>query len=63
MRKVIITVATTGGVQRKSANPNLPEQPDEIAKAAYESFNEGAAIVHIHARDKNGAPSGDCGSI
>lgn len=59
MKKVIITVATTGGVQRKSANPNLPEQPDEIAKAAYESFNEGAAIVHVHARDKNGAPSGD----
>lgn len=59
MRKVIITVATTGGIHRKEANPNLPEQPEEIAKAAYESFNEGAAIVHIHARDKKGAPSGD----
>lgn len=59
MRKVIVTVATTGGVHRKDSNPNLPEQPKEIAQAAYESFSEGAAIVHIHARDKNGAPTGD----
>lgn len=59
MRRVIITVATTGGIHRKEANPNLPEQPKEIAKAALESFNEGAAIAHIHARDQKGAPSGD----
>jgi 3-keto-5-aminohexanoate cleavage enzyme len=64
MRKVIITVATTGGVHRKDVNPKLneigfPEQPQEIAQAAYESFNEGAAIVHIHARDKEGIPSAD----
>lgn len=52
MRRVIITVATTGGIHRKEANPNLPEQPKEIAKAALESFNEGAAIAHIHARDQ-----------
>jgi len=55
----MITAATTGGVHRKDANPNLPEQPQEIAQAAYECFNEGAAIVHIHARDKQGNPTGD----
>ena len=59
MRKVIITVATTGGVQGKESNPNLPEQPVEIARDAYEGFNEGAAVVHIHARDKKGVPTGD----
>lgn len=59
MRKVIVTVATTGGVHRKDTNPNLPEQPEEIAQAAYESFNEGAAVVHIHARDRKGLPTGD----
>jgi 3-keto-5-aminohexanoate cleavage enzyme len=32
MRKVIITCSLTGGVQSKAANPNLPEQPDEIAQ-------------------------------
>lgn len=50
--KVIITVATTGGFQGKEAHPNLPIQPEEIAAAAYDSWNEGAAIVHIHARDR-----------
>jgi 3-keto-5-aminohexanoate cleavage enzyme len=59
MRKVVITAATTGGVHPKDANPNLPEQPEEIAQAAYESFNKGAAIVHIHAGDKQGNPTGD----
>ena len=59
MRKVIITASLTGGVQTKEANPNLPEQPLEIAKAAYECLNEGAAIAHLHARDKEGRPTGD----
>lgn len=54
MRKIIITVAQTGGMHGKETNPNLPEQPVEIAKSTYECYNEGAAIVHIHARDKNG---------
>ena len=50
--KLIITVATTGAFQGKEANPNLPEQPEEIAKATYDSWNEGASIVHIHARER-----------
>jgi 3-keto-5-aminohexanoate cleavage enzyme len=59
MRKLIITVAQTGGLQGKEANPNLPEQPKEIAESAYDCFNEGAAVVHIHARDKQGKISSD----
>jgi 3-keto-5-aminohexanoate cleavage enzyme len=59
MRKVVITVALTGGFQGKDVNPNLPEQPDEISKSAYACYNEGAAIAHIHARDKNGKPTGN----
>ena len=58
--KVIITVATTGGVVgTRDRNPNVPEQPIEIAKAAYDCWNEGASIIHIHARDKLGIPTGD----
>ncbi|MFC1979573.1 3-keto-5-aminohexanoate cleavage protein [Chloroflexota bacterium] len=49
--KVIITVSPTGGFQGKEANPNLPITPEEIAQATYECWNEGAAIVHIHARE------------
>jgi 3-keto-5-aminohexanoate cleavage enzyme len=58
--KVIITVATTGGVAKtREKNPNVPEQPDEIARAAYDFGQEGACILHIHVRDKEGIPTGD----
>ncbi|MGD8564295.1 MAG: 3-keto-5-aminohexanoate cleavage protein [Desulfarculaceae bacterium] len=57
--KVIITVAQTGAITNKSLNPNVPEQPDEIAASAYDCFNEGAAICHIHARDKSGENTSD----
>jgi len=59
MDKLIITVATTGGIHTKSANPNLPEQPDEIAQDVYDCYNAGAAVHHIHVRDKNGITTGD----
>jgi 3-keto-5-aminohexanoate cleavage enzyme len=56
--KVIITVAQTGALVFKSMNPNVPEQPEEIADSAYACCQEGAAICHIHARDKEGKPTG-----
>jgi len=59
MRKVVITVSLTGGFQGKDANPNLPEQPDEICDSAYACLNEGASIAHIHARDRYGKPTGN----
>jgi 3-keto-5-aminohexanoate cleavage enzyme len=52
--KVIITVAQTGALVSKSMSPHVPEQPDEIIASSYACYNEGAAIVHIHARDKTG---------
>jgi len=51
MNKVIITVAVTGSQPTRDQNPNLPITPDEIANAAYECYNEGASIVHVHVRD------------
>jgi uncharacterized protein (DUF849 family) len=51
MDKVIVTVAVTGGQTTREQHPGLPVTPEEIAKAAYECYNEGAAIVHIHVRD------------
>jgi 3-keto-5-aminohexanoate cleavage enzyme len=59
MRKVIITVAVTGGQHGKEANRNLPVHPDEIADSVLACYNEGAAIAHMHARDKGGRPCGD----
>lgn len=58
-RKIIITAALTGAFHGKDANPNLPEQPNEIAQAAYECYNAGASIAHIHARDKQGVSTND----
>jgi len=56
--RVIITVAQTGALVTKAQNPNIPEQPEEIAASAYDCYNEGAAIVHIHARDREGVTTG-----
>ncbi len=57
--KVIITAALTGAQQGKAANPNLPEQPEEIIEQAIDCWRAGAAIVHIHARDKAGRATAD----
>jgi len=48
--KVIVTVAPTGGMAKKSQNPHLPTQPDEIAESVYRSYNAGASVVALHAR-------------
>jgi 3-keto-5-aminohexanoate cleavage enzyme len=56
--KVIITVAQTGALVSKKMNPAVPEQPGEIAQSTYDCYNEGAAVCHIHARDKDGKTTG-----
>ena len=58
-RKVIVTVAQTGAFHGKDANPNLPITPQEIADSAYDCYNAGTAVVHIHARDKEGVSTND----
>jgi len=58
-RKVIITVAQTGNFQGKAQNPGLPEQPQEVIQSAYDCYNAGASIVHIHARNKEGKSCND----
>lgn len=51
MEKTIITVAVTGGLTTRQQNPNLPHTPEEIAKAAIDSWKAGASILHLHVRD------------
>lgn len=53
-KPLIVTAALTGGIHGKEANPNLPETPDEVATAARECEQAGAAVVHLHARQENG---------
>jgi 3-keto-5-aminohexanoate cleavage enzyme len=46
----IVTIAPTGGMSMKSANPALPTQPQEIADTVGACSKAGAAIVAVHAR-------------
>jgi len=52
---VVITCALTGGIHGKEANPNLPEQPDEIIEQGVAAAEAGAAILHVHARNPDGS--------
>jgi 3-keto-5-aminohexanoate cleavage enzyme len=59
-RKVIITAALAGsGRAGKKDNIHIPETPGEIAEAAYQCWQAGAAIVHIHGRDWQGEVTAD----
>ena len=49
-RKVIVTIAPTGGMASKKQNPAIPTQPQEIADDVYRCYNAGASIVAAHAR-------------
>lgn len=57
MSKLIITAAITGAETSKAMNPNLPCTPSEQAQAAFECWQAGASIVHLHVRDEQGKPS------
>ena len=57
--KLIITVAITGGIHGKWANPSLPITAEEQAQVALECYNAGASIVHIHVRGDDGQNTPD----
>jgi 3-keto-5-aminohexanoate cleavage enzyme len=59
--KVIITIAPTGGLHGKEANPALPEQPKDIVQAFRDCYNAGASIAHMHVRDKQGLTTAELG--
>lgn len=56
-RKTIITVAVTGNQTKLEQHPGLPCTPEQIANAAIDSAQAGAAIAHIHVRYPDGRPS------
>ncbi len=57
--KVIITVAINGGMQQDRDGAIIPKQPAEIGEAAARCYAAGAAMIHVHARDRLGKNSGD----
>jgi uncharacterized protein (DUF849 family) len=59
-RKTIITCAVTGNLTKPEQHPGLPITPQQIATAALEAAQAGAAVAHIHVRDpETGRPSMD----
>jgi len=55
--KRIISAALTGNWGNKKDNPALPVTPEEIADSVYESYCEGASVVHLHMRDDQMRPT------
>ena len=51
MQKLIITAAITGSRISRDITPHIPITPEEIVQSAFECWQAGAAIVHIHVRD------------
>ncbi|MCG2796533.1 MAG: 3-keto-5-aminohexanoate cleavage protein [Actinomycetia bacterium] len=49
--KVIITAALAGAATMRNQNPNVPYTRDEFVTEAVKCYENGASIVHIHARD------------
>src|SRR4051812_31330161 len=54
---VIITCAISGAVANRDQCPAIPYTPDEYAAEARRAVDEGASMIHIHARTPDGVPS------
>ena len=59
MNPAILTTALTGPLATKADNPAVPVTPEEIAAAAKDSYEAGAAVVHVHLRDSDQRPTAD----
>ena len=54
---VIITCSISGALANRDQCPAIPYTPDEYAAEAKRAVDEGAAMIHIHARTPDGVPS------
>lgn len=55
----IITAAITGALPRKAQTAAVPVTPSEQIESTHETYEAGAALVHIHVRNKDESPSSD----
>ena len=54
---VILTNSISGAVANRDQCPAIPYTPEEYAAEARRAVDEGAAMIHIHARSPDGTPS------
>jgi 3-keto-5-aminohexanoate cleavage enzyme len=56
---LVIVAAVNGGMQRSRDGATVPITPEQIAEDARLCREAGAAVVHVHARDRDGANTGE----
>src|SRR5205807_3964545 len=54
---VIITNSISGTVANRDQCPAIPYTPEEYGAEARRAVDEGASMIHIHARTPDGTPS------
>jgi 3-keto-5-aminohexanoate cleavage enzyme len=59
MEKLIITAAICGAEVLKEHNPAVPYTIEECVREARSAYEAGAAIIHLHVRSDDGAPTQD----
>jgi len=59
----LVTVAPTGAEHAKSDLPQLPTTLDEVVETARRCEAAGAALIHLHIRDADHAPTLDAGLL
>ncbi|MBA3783671.1 MAG: 3-keto-5-aminohexanoate cleavage protein [Nocardioides sp.] len=61
--RLLVTVAPTGAETTKADFPQLPTTLDELVATAIECEAAGAAMIHVHIRDDEHAPTLDLGRL
>ena len=56
---IVIAVAITGSVPRKSDNPGVPITVNEQVESTQAAFEAGASLVHVHVRNDDESSSSD----
>jgi 3-keto-5-aminohexanoate cleavage enzyme len=56
---LLITVAPTGAETAKESCPQLPTTPEELAQTAKDCERAGAAMIHLHVRNREHRPTLD----
>ncbi len=54
---VVITCSISGAIANREQCPAIPYTPEEYAAEARRAVDEGAVMIHIHARTPDGVPS------
>jgi 3-keto-5-aminohexanoate cleavage enzyme len=57
MNKLIITCAISGAEVTKEQSPYIPYTVEEMVEQAYQAYQSGASIIHLHVRHDDGRPT------